>query len=292
MRMEDVIMAPTTEEIYRDVPAEQRDELFRFRDTHAGKRLTTRGATWDYIVSGQGDQAVVVLGGALSTGEAAYRTITRWEQTYHVLAPSYPQQRRLYEVMDGLADLMDAEGIASAHVYGHSLGALVAHGFVRRHPTRVDKLILGGFGIYSSLHTLAASMFFKLPYSFLQSYYEKAVRRLAAGAGDAEQKFYAAYTQDLFYLQQTPETFRCQMALLLDGMGHSEDYHLFEPVTRPGRVLIIGAHDDRGFSDSERRALISTYPGAQVKIFDSGGHWVSATHAGEYKSVLDAFLES
>ena len=283
-------MAPTREDIYRDVPAEQRDELFRFRDTHASKRITARGATWDYIVSGQGTQAVVVLGGALSTAETAYRTITRWEPAYRVLAPSYPRQRRLFQVMDGVADLMDAEGITSAHVYGHSLGALVAHGFVRRHPARVDKLALGGFGLYSTLHTLRARLFSRLPYAYLQSYYEKAVKRLAAGAGDAEQKLYAAYAQDLFHLQHTPESLRCQMEVLLDGMGHTEDYHLFEPVTRPGRVLIIGANDDRGFSDGERRALISTYPGAQVKIFDSGGHWVSATHAGEYKAVLDAFL--
>ena len=283
-------MVPTIEDIYSDVPAEQRDALFHFRETHPYRRVNARGAVWDYIASGQGNHAVIVLGGALSSGETAFRTITRLETTYRVLAPSYPQQRRLYQVMDGLADLMDAEGIASAHVYGHSLGALLAHGFVRRHAARVDKLILGGFGLYSTLHTLAARLFFKLPYSFLQSYYAKAVTRLAAGAGDAEQKFYAAYTQDLFYRQQTPESFRCQMDLLLDGMSRTENYHLFEPVTRPGRVLIIGAKDDRGFADSERRALISTYPGAQVKIFESGGHWVSATHADEYNAALDAFL--
>jgi len=44
---------------------------------------------------------------------------------------------------DALADLLDTLGIATANVFGHSLGALVAAAFADRHAARVRALVLG-----------------------------------------------------------------------------------------------------------------------------------------------------
>ena len=285
-------MKPTFDEIYRNAPAERRDQLLRFRAAHPYKHLAVGGVQWDYIASGQGAQAIVILSGGISTGESSFSTMTKLEKEYRVISPSYPPTGKLDVVTDGLAALLDAEGIEKAHVYGHSLGSLVGHVLVRRHPQKVDKLILGSFGLYTMAHVLAAKLFFKLPMRVLYAYYARALRRLTAGTGDDEQRFMAAYMSDLFYLQHTLSTFMSQMGLLLDGSDHAAEYGIFTPVERPGRVLIIVADDDHGFSQKERAMLIAAYPGAQVKRFATGGHWVGTTHPEEYDAAFDAFLKA
>jgi pimeloyl-ACP methyl ester carboxylesterase len=56
-------------------------------------------------------------------------------------------------------------------------------------------------------------------------------------------------------------------------------------------VLILQAKDDRGFKPDEQAALRATYPGAQVCLFESGGHWAMLTHRQAYEAALDEFLE-
>lgn len=45
---------------------------------------------------------------------------------------------------DVAAELMDALGIESCHLLGHSMGGLIAPNLVQRHPERVERLILSG----------------------------------------------------------------------------------------------------------------------------------------------------
>jgi pimeloyl-ACP methyl ester carboxylesterase len=71
---------------------------------------------------------------------------------------------------DDAAGLLDALGIPSAHVYGLSMGGMVAQEIALRHPRRVDRLILGctspgglrasrpGFGELSALASGARTL--------------------------------------------------------------------------------------------------------------------------------------
>jgi hypothetical protein len=47
----------TFDELYRDAPPEQREMLREFRLSHPYQHLTVNGVEWEYIASGQGDQA-------------------------------------------------------------------------------------------------------------------------------------------------------------------------------------------------------------------------------------------
>jgi pimeloyl-ACP methyl ester carboxylesterase len=111
----------------------------------------------------------------MSTGRSSFSRIEQLEGDFRVISPSYPQAISLEATLDGLAGILDAEGIERAQVIGHSLGAGLAHAFVRRYPQRVDKLVLSGFGLYTPFRLQAIKLFlwlFKvLPFRFLQRYY-------------------------------------------------------------------------------------------------------------------------
>jgi pimeloyl-ACP methyl ester carboxylesterase len=193
-------------------------------------------------------------------------------------------------IADGLAAILEAEGVSQAHVFGHSLGAAVGHVLVRLCPERVDKLVLDGFGLYTPGHVRFAKLFFKLPFGLLMAYYRRTINRLMAGADDPEILFWKAYLEELLTRLHSRETLTAQFRLLIDIFDHAAEYGVFHMVEKPGRVLLILAKDDRGFTPAEREALIESYPGAQVHWFVRGGHLSGFTRREEFNDVLDGFL--
>ena len=282
----------TFDVMYKEVPVEQRERLRNFRITHPYCRFNAGGVQWDYIAIGESDQAILILGGGISVGETSFQTILRLEKRYRVLSPSYPPVGNTRQIADGLAAILDREGIPRTHVFEHSLGAGVAHAFVRLYPDRVDKLVLDGFGLYTPSSLRVAKLFFKLPPGWLRAYYRRRFRSLLARADEATRAFYQAYVEELFTRLHTTETLIGQFKLLLDFFDKSDEYGNFRPVERPGQVLLILAEDDRGFKPAEREALKASYPGAQVHMFASGGHLSGFTHPEEFNRVLDGFLEA
>jgi len=287
-------MPPTFDKLYRDVSPERRAQLLDFRATHPYQRLTVGDVAWEYIACGQGEPALLILGGGVSVGETAFQRILELEDRVRIISPSYPVTSQMAAVADGLAAILDAEGIQRAHVYGHSLGAAAAHVFVRRHPARVDNLALSGFGIYNERNARQVRRFIPLfdwlPFAVFRAIYMRKIRRLLADAAEDEHAFMLAYCEELFRVQDNKATAMARFKVLVDLMDQAEALGVFEPVERPGRVLIIAAEDDAGFEPSERETLRLLYPGAQVHTFDSGGHWAWLTRRDEYDAVLYEFL--
>lgn len=281
-------------------------ELRAFRATHSFRSLTVEGVEWKYVAGPSSPQAedvaapaeeagraLLVLGGGFSFGDSAFHTITAFEPRFRVISPSYPPVRTVDELVAGVAAILDAEGIPSASVFGHSLGAGIAHAFSRRYPQRVDKLILSGFGLYTPGHRRLVGAFVRLfsmlPKSALAAFYRPRIRRLLAGAGGDERAFLSAYTEDLF-AAHSKDSALARLAVLLDLAQHPHRgaAPAFE---RPEDVLVIAASDDRGFTAREREALLAAYPGARAYVFGEGGHWAAVTHPTEYTDVVGRFLE-
>jgi pimeloyl-ACP methyl ester carboxylesterase len=284
----------TFDAIYANVKPEYKERLISFRAAYPYKRVTLDGVQWEYIAAGQGDEALLLLGGGLSVGEAAFDTILRYAETYRVLSPSYPTVGTMSALVDGLVKLLDAEGLARVHIFGHSMGAAVAHILVRRHPERVDKMILSGFGLYTPRNArrarLGFTMFRWMPDGYIRAVYMPKIDRMLTNVNPDESAFLKAYFEELFALHFTKASLVGQFNLLADMVIHADDYHVFGPVEKPGKVLFIAAKDDRGFTDEERAALIATYPGVQTHIFESGGHWVGVVQREAYHAVLRDFL--
>lgn len=262
-----------------------------FRQSHPYRHLVVDGVGWEYIASGQGSEAVLFLGGAMSEGETSFMLIRRYEGQFRVLSPSYPGIEDAGKVVDGLASLLDAEGIETTHVYGHSLGSAMAHLFVREYPKRVGKLILSDFGLFTRAHEAAAKAFLRLPDRIITGYYRLEVPRLTEGIADeAERNLVRDYFRKLQARGDSDVLLRSQLRLLTDFFERGEEYGILNPVSMQGRVLILVARDDKGFSQAEQDRLVATYPGARVRVFESGGHLVAFVQPEEYLEELDSFL--
>ena len=279
-------------EIYRNAPAERREWLRSFRMLHPYHRITWGSSEWGYIASGSGSDAVMILGGATSTAESSYELISVVEHEFRVISPTYPAVTSADVLLDGFVAMLDMAGVDRVHLYGHSLGAGIAHMFVRRHPDRVNRIVLSGFGLPSRKAArksrLRARLFGILPYGSVKRHYLRDVGRTYADDGEAA--FMLAYTYDRLELQHSRSTLRARFRLMRDLIANAEAYGVGEPVERPGRVLLIRAEDDGEFSPDAQAALCDTYPGATVKVFPSGGHDVRLHNRKAYDEVLLGFL--
>ena len=66
---------------------------------------------------------------------------------FRVVYPAYPRVQSLDDLADGIAAILAAENIARASVLGASFGGAVAQCMVRRHPDRIERLILSNTGV-------------------------------------------------------------------------------------------------------------------------------------------------
>ncbi len=281
-------------EIYEHGPAERREVLRSFRLRHSYHRMTFGGLEWGYIASGSGRDAVMILGGVTSTAESSFELISVLEQEFRVISPTYPPVTSADILIDGFVTMLDMAGIDQVHLLGHSLGAGIAHVFVRRRPDRVSKVVLSSFGLPSRKAAKKSRrrswLFEKLPYGTAKRHYFREVRRAYADADDGEAAFATAYAYDRFELQHTPATLRGRYRLMRDLIDNADDYRAGEPTERPGQVLIIQAEEDGEFAPDAQVALGDTYPGATIKVFPTGGHDVRRHNREAYDETLLDFL--
>ena len=133
---------PKVAKLYKNVPSEPLSRLLQFRTQYPYKRATVHGTEWRYIDTGSGEQVLLALSGATCIAEMARLYIEHFAQRNRVISPDYPALDTMTGLVDGIAGILDREGISRAHVIGVSYGGFVAQAFVRRHPDRTASLIV------------------------------------------------------------------------------------------------------------------------------------------------------
>src|SRR5215218_4800669 len=176
----------------RGIAVERWEELRKFRATHQPKHVTVKGVSWDYIASGEGGEGLLLLPGGAMVGEAAFTRIPAFEDRYRVIAPDYSYVSTAALLLDGLAGVLDAEGVRVAHVLGPSYGGLVAQCFVRRHPERVKTLILANTALPPRRLLWPARVFLALlpfvPLAWQRRFRERTLARAFSGVQSVPQE--------------------------------------------------------------------------------------------------------
>lgn len=104
----------------------------------------------NYAVEGNGEPVIILHGtyGGLEQSKLLGESLK--EEGYKIIAlsrPGYPgtdieKGRTPEEQADLVAELMEKEGIESAHLLGYSAGGEIALQFILRHPEKVGKIIM------------------------------------------------------------------------------------------------------------------------------------------------------
>jgi pimeloyl-ACP methyl ester carboxylesterase len=285
------------DKLYEKVPPDQIDRLRHFRLTHPYKSLIVDDIDWEYISCGQGAQGLLLLPGALSIGESMFPFISAFENEYRIIAPSYALSLGMAGLCDGIARILDAEGLQQVHVLGGSYGGLVAQYFVRRHPNKVRSLVLSHTFVLAAKYAkplwIAGKLFPALPRSVLAPIIrlrlEKMLLSTLRAAKHPELELWRAYLNEAIASDLLKEVFihqnNCLLTCVQQPQFTSEDLKEW-----PGKILIIESEDDPAIGAKERKMLKSIYPQAQVQTFHDAGHASSILKREEVISIVRSFL--
>jgi 3-oxoadipate enol-lactonase len=128
--------------------------------------IARNGAIELYYESAGSGPAVLLISGQAMTLDAWWRTVPVLSTTFRVLtfdnrdigrSSHWPWPYLISQMADDAIAVMDDAGVDHAHIYGISLGGMIAQELALRYPERVGALILGATTAGGSETTLARS---------------------------------------------------------------------------------------------------------------------------------------
>lgn len=277
------------EEIYADVPAEQRDALRQFRADHPERAIDHDGTTWRYVVSGADDAPpLLLLVGGLREADAAHANIAALSDTFRVITPSYPALGTMDALADGLSAILTHEGATPAHVLAGSFGGMLAQIFIRRHPALVAKVVLSTTAVFDEAsaerYRQALAMVEPLPDDQVAAMAKEMMFATMQPPPD-KHAFYRAYLDELYSYRVDKAGIVSLYRALLDFADHGA---MAERWT--GDALILESDDDATFDESIRARVRGLYPGASHYTFHGAGHSPATTQRELYFNVVKDFL--
>jgi non-heme chloroperoxidase len=171
---------------------------------------------------------------------------------------------RIDDLATDAAAFLDAVGISSATVVGHSMGSLVARRVAQLHPRRVRRLVLIGTALIAG---------------------NVVVREVAEQIRDlpdpVPDEFIREFAAETVYLP-LPEPFLDGLVAesrkaparvwraVLDGIIAYDDSAELASIATP--TLILGGEQDALFSPAEQAAAAAAIPGARLVLYPDTGH--------------------
>jgi pimeloyl-ACP methyl ester carboxylesterase len=250
-----------------------------------------------YEVHGRGEPLVLIMGlGANTRGWDMQ--IPVFSREFQVVAfdnrgsgrsdkPDSRYSIRLFA--DDTAGLMDALGIASAHVYGQSMGGLIAQELALDYPDRVRTLVLGSTTCGGREGAAALPEHIALMATLPSlSPQEAAERGLPLMYSD---QFIASKRQELIdrslaeaELRPPPDAFGRQAQAAV----RHKAYDRLPKIRCP--TLIISGSDDKIVPAENSRILAGHIPGAELVVLPKAGHGYLVECADESNAIVLDFL--
>jgi pimeloyl-ACP methyl ester carboxylesterase len=242
--------------------------------------FVSRGAFELYYEStGTGPPALLISGQAMTLA-AWWRTVPVLAESFRVLTFDHrgmgrsghsPWAYTVAQMADDAAAVLEADGAERAHVYGISLGGMVAQELALRYPERVQALVLGattaggagtilarpeplGFFIRAGAMGPEEAEWAAVPYN----YGEETRRRHGERIAEDIARRVVDTTDALAYVQQATA------AASHNTVGRL--HHIEAP------TLVVHGEDDVVMPASNGRLLAQGIPGAQLKLWPGAGH--------------------
>jgi pimeloyl-ACP methyl ester carboxylesterase len=226
--------------------------------------------------------AVLLIAGQGMTADGWWSTIPVLTRSFRVIAfdnrdtgdsSRLPWPYTAGQMAGDALAVLDAAGVRRAHVYGISLGSLVAQELALRHPDRVEALVLGA----SSAGGFAA--YKPAPTSFAQTFLVR------AGAMGPEEAEWAAvpYTYGERTRRFHPERIAADVARRLTSppeplaylhqaaaVAAHDAYERLNRVAAP--TLVVHGEQDVFVPPANALVLAERIPGAKLRLWPDAGH--------------------
>ena len=246
--------------------------------------------------TGDGPPVLLIMGLGLSGG-AWWRTVPVLAGRLRVItfdargigrSPSTRHNYTVEAMADDAAAVLDGVGLDSAHVYGISLGGMVAQNLVLRHPERVRGLVLGAThagGRRATMPDRDVLAFFSrragmameeaawasVPYNYGPRCREEQVDRIAE---DIERRLENPFK---------PAAYRAQ----LYAAGLHNTYGRLPRIRVP--TLVVHGQHDRVIPVENARMMAERIPGCRLQVLLESGH-LYPTEEPEVDEDIAAFL--
>ncbi|HEX9092060.1 MAG TPA: alpha/beta hydrolase [Anaerolineales bacterium] len=280
---------------FRKVPKEKLEQFMRFRQEHSLKQAEIDGVGWEYLTAGDPTaRPVLILPGALSTAESAWRMIILLEEEkFHLICPSYPAQiDTMGALADGVAGILSREGMETAYVVGGAYGSMLAQVFTHRHPVLVTKLVLTHayppVGKRAKGVSTTLRLFRVAPMVLVRRILRLQMTGTLPPNPSPELLIIAGQIQETLNNKLTR-----QGALNIFLRMADFDQQAFLPADLAGwqgKTLLIFEEADPTTPEALRNELKENYPGAEVHMVSSNSRAKAILESGEYIQVLKEFL--
>lgn len=246
--------------------------------------------------TGQGPAVLLIMGLGLSGG-AWWRTIPVLSERFEVITfdnrgvgrPHALRHAYSTAVMaDDAVSVLDAAGIDRAHVYGVSLGGMVAQQVALRHPDRVRSLVLGAtYAGGPKARRPDDSVLTFLRGRLLMPHAEAARRSVQFNYSDrGRAEHQERIEEDLAQRLAHPFSVRAYWAQLWAGATH-DTYQRLPGIAAP--TLIVHGSEDRMIPVENGRMLARAIPHARLVELPRTGH-LYATEVPEIDREIAAFF--
>jgi pimeloyl-ACP methyl ester carboxylesterase len=281
---------------YRKVPPEVREKFMRFRQEHPVTLHEIDGIHWEYIRAGNPvGQPILLLPGGLGMAESGWRMITGLDhQKYSIVCPSYPAQiDSMTGLADGIAKILNQEGVQTTYLIGGAYGSMLAQVFVHRHADLVNRLVLTH--AYPPMASRVKSvnptlrLFRWLPMPMVKNIVRIAMTGKLPRNPPAELLLIAAQIRETLDARLTRQAATSTYVRMVDFDKQNFTYTDLD--TWQGKTLIILSEDDRTTTEDLRNAMLAFYPGAQLHLLKGNIDSAALMETSEYIRIMEAFFE-
>lgn len=256
--------------------------------------VTVNGIELFYEASGPDDAPVIVFAHSIGTDHSIfdaqvaalgdrYRTI-RYDLRGHGRSAAFDRAVTIADLAADQAALLDAFGVAKAHVAGLSIGGMVAQAFAARSPERVRSLAL----MATSAHLPPA-----------QFWHDRAALVRTSGIGAAADLVLPRWFTEP-YRARHPEViagFRRRFNQT-DPQGYARcceaiaawDHRERIGATKAPALIIVGS-EDPATPPAMAEELRQHIPGAEMVVISGASHIISVERADAVTAYLAAFLD-
>jgi 3-oxoadipate enol-lactonase len=255
------------------------------------------GATRLYWESAGSGAPVVLIHGLGLSGGAWWRTVDALKSSMRVItfdhrgigrseSPSYAYTTEA--MADDVIAILDHVSLDRVHVYGFSLGGMVAQQVALRHPDRVRGLVLGG--------THSGGRRTQYPDAEVLAFFRRRARMASEQAAwasvpynygpRARTELTQRIAEDIERRLANPFNERAYRAQLLAASMHN-CYSRLDRIRAP--TLVVHGQRDRVIPVANAHATARLVPGAALKILDFAGH-LYATEEPSVDEEIGAFF--